>query len=558
LSYQTASAQLFTKPDYPLDFFRNPLNIPILLAGNFGEIRPGHIHMGLDVKTNGKVNQPVYAAADGYVARIKIEPGGFGRAIYINHPNGYTTVYAHLNNFFPALESWVKQQQYQQESWQIFPDLSPTLFPVKKGQFIAWSGTTGGSAAPHLHFEVRQTADDVNLNPYLFGLPLKDNISPRLLRLAVYNRTKSTYEQTPRMILVKKTKKGYAITPSLVNVASPLISFGVSTYDLQNGAPNKLGVFECDLYVDNRPVTGFRMNKISYNDTRNVNGHIDYKTRSLRGPTLQHLSNLPGYLHSIYNTEKGNGVINLGDKKVHVVKILVGDAFGNEATLQFRIKYNGAVVKPGTDTGKMFYPLMLDGLETSDCEFYIGEHCLYDSAHIQYRRSEVPNAQVVSATQTIGETYIPLQESFLIRIRPNRPVPDSMLQKVVMRWAGSGDNDVQKVEWQNGWATARFRNFGSFRLEVDTIAPQIIPIGFNEGSDLSKAADIKFVVRDNLGAYKNVRPELDGKWLRFTNDKGRAFVYQFDEKCPPGPHELKISVSDEAGNRTVKTFHFNR
>jgi len=206
LCCQAVSAQLFTKPGYPMDFFRNPLNIPMMLAGNFGEIRPGHIHMGLDVKTNGKVNQPVYAAADGYVARIKIEPGGFGRAIYINHPNGYTTVYAHLNNFFPALESWVKQQQYQQESWQIFPGLAPTLFPVKKGDLIAWSGTTGGSHAPHLHFEVRRTADDVNLNPYLFGLPLKDNISPRILKLALYNRTKSTYEQSPRMIPVKKNK----------------------------------------------------------------------------------------------------------------------------------------------------------------------------------------------------------------------------------------------------------------------------------------------------------------------------------------------------------------
>src|SRR4051812_351735 len=158
-------AQVFETHKYPSSYFRNPLNIPISLSGNFGELRPNHYHMGLDIRTHKVQNLPVFAAADGYVARVKIEPFGFGRAIYINHPNGFTTVYGHLNNFFPQLEQYVKEKQYENESWSVFLEIPPTLFPVKKGSLIAYSGTTGGSQAPHLHFEIRSTSDDVNLNP---------------------------------------------------------------------------------------------------------------------------------------------------------------------------------------------------------------------------------------------------------------------------------------------------------------------------------------------------------------------------------------------------------
>src|SRR5580692_9994511 len=154
--------QLFPATAYPRDYFRDPLDVPISLAANFGELRPNHYHMGLDIRTQHRENLPVYAAADGYVARVSIEPAGFGQAVYINHPNGYTTVYGHLNDFFPALAAYVKQQQYDQESWKVFIDIPADLFPVRKGDWIAYSGSTGGSEAPHVHFEIRSTAEDVN------------------------------------------------------------------------------------------------------------------------------------------------------------------------------------------------------------------------------------------------------------------------------------------------------------------------------------------------------------------------------------------------------------
>ena len=556
---QLCLAQVFSETQYPQGYFRNPLNVPISLSGNFGELRPNHYHMGLDLRTLKRENLPVYAAAEGYIAKVKIEPGGFGRAIYINHPNGFTTLYAHLNNFFPALETYIKQQQYKLESWKLFLDLPPDLFPVKKGDFIAYSGNTGGSQAPHLHFEIRRTNDDVNVNPLLFRLPLADNVRPRIYRLALYDRTKSMYEQAPRIYPVKLTGFNYITMPGLIQVPSSKISFAITATDSHSGSTNPNGIFESLLYVNDAPVVGFRMDNISYDNTRYLNAHIDYRRRAVGGPYLQHLSELPGHLRSIYKKQQGNGVIDIGDGEVHVINIEVKDTYGNKTILQTKVQYIQSVVNNLQPVnGKLFHPLMLDGFETDDCEFYIGENCLYDSVHVMYSQTVSTNPQAVSAVHAIGASYIPLHEPYLIRIRPNRGLQTHELQRTVMQWYAGAKKDVQKVEWLNNWAAARFRDFGYYQLIVDEEPPQIVPIGFANGSNLSKANRIAFTIKDNLNKFKNVRTEIDGNWICFTNDKGRTFSYRFDEKCPRGEHELKIIAEDEAGNVSEKLFRFVR
>ena len=558
---QKSFSQNFSANIYPNGYFRNPLGIPISLSGNFGELRPNHYHMGLDIRTNAKQNLPVYAAAEGYIARIKIEPGGFGRAIYINHPNGFTTLYAHLNDFNPKLEAWLKQQQYQLESWAVFLELEPSQFPVKKGELIAYSGNTGGSQAPHLHFEIRSTKEDVNLNPLLFGFSLADKTSPKISRLAIFDRTKSVYEQSPKLVPVKWIPgKSYTSTPSVVQVNSPLISLGLSTTDSHSGSTRANGIYESELKIDGLTVISFRMDSISYNDTRYLNAHIDYRTRSWGGPYIQHLSELPGYVNSIYNKETGNGVIDLSDEQPHSIQITVKDAYGNSSTLHSSVQYRKNAATAGSlanRMGKTFYPLMLDGYEGKDCEFYIGERCLYDSVFINYSQSPGTNG-AISALHRIGSSGIPLQEPYLIRIKADRSLTESEKTRTVMQWIGSSRQDVQKVEWQDSWASAKFRDFGAYQLIIDEESPQIIPIGFANGSNLSKASRIVFTVRDNLAKFKNVRAELDGKWLRFTNDKGRTFIYRFDEKCLAGQHELKITAEDEAGNVTTAVYRFTR
>ncbi len=534
------------------------MNIPISLAGNFGEIRPNHYHMGLDIRTEKRVNLPVYAAADGYITKIKVEPAGFGQAIYINHPNGYTTLYAHLNDFFPALSAYVKAQQYKMESWRIFIDIPPNMFPVKKGDLIAYSGSTGGSEAPHVHFEIRRTADDVNLNPTLFGLPITDNTNPVIMRLAMYNSSKSIYEQSPKFFSVRKVKGVLTIAGNLISTNLSKVRFAIGAYDTESGTSNHNGIYSAALYDNGKAEIGFEMDDISYSFTRNVNAHIDYKTKANGGANLQQLFRLAGYVNSIYYSKKNDGVIDVSDGAPHQMKIEVKDGYGNSSVLNFSVKYKAGANGNWQSAGKMFYPQMLDGFETEDCSFYIGEKCLYDSVHINYIKSNAILSNAVSSVHSIGATYIPLQDSFLVRIKPNGNFDASKKNKVVMQRFTGAKKDVAKVEWQAGWASARFRDFGNFQLLVDEEPPQIVPIGFVNGANLSKASRIVFIIKDNLDAFKNFRAELDGKWLRFTNDKGKSFIYQFDEHCPAGNHELKISVQDEAGNVATQVYNFTR
>ncbi len=550
---------LFGQSDYPKGYFRNPLNIPINLSGNFGELRSNHYHMGLDLKTQQRENLPVHAAAEGYISRIKIEPGGFGRAIYISHPNGYTTVYAHLNNFASKIEAFVKEQQYALESWRVYLELTPDKFPLKKGEFIANSGNTGGSQAPHLHFEIRRTADDVNVNPLLFGFSIPDNVAPKILRLGIFDRTKSVYEQSPKIFPAKPVQGSkYTTTPTVIKVNSPLISFAITAYDTHTGSANLNGIFEASLEVNDIELESFRMDNISYNSTRYLNAHIDYSYKQKGGAYLQHLSELPGYINSIYTNGNGSGVVDISDGKVHKVAIEVVDAHGNTSWLNTKVQYDGKPVPHKKSGGKLFYPLMLDGHEAENCEFYIGEKCLYDSVHIRYANTASSNPDVVSDVHIIGDGYIPLQESFLVRIKPDVTYNEADSQRIVMLWTQGSKRAVQKVNWQQDWASAKFRDFGSFQLVRDTVSPTIIPVGFVDGANLSKASRIVFTVRDNLPGVKNVRAELDGKWLRFTNDKGRNFIYQFDEKCLSGSHVLEIFAEDEAGNTTSSKYRFTR
>ncbi|HXB28528.1 MAG TPA: M23 family metallopeptidase [Puia sp.] len=550
------SAQLFQPPSYPSKEFRNPLDIPISLAANFGEIRLNHYHMGLDIRTEHRENLPVYAAADGYIFRIKIEPFGFGQAIYIRHTNGFISVYAHLNSFYPALASYVKQKQYELERWDISMELPPDLLIVKKGDLIAFSGNMGGSQGPHLHFEIRSFPDDINLNPMLFGLPITDNTSPVIRSLSAYDLNKSFYEQTPSFIPVKGNFGRYTIIRDVLILNTPNPGFGISGFDTQSGSKNPNGIFQGIIYDNGEAVSGFRMDRISYIETRGINANIDYPTHQRGGPYYQLLFKMPGYSHSIYHEAKTGGHLHLEDGKLHLIRIELKDPYGNSSNLIFKVRYQPEEKKIAVFPGKIFYPGMVDGYETPDVAFYLGEKCLYDSVHLVYQEIPGPDSDIVSATHHFGSKQIPLADTMTVRIRLSYPV--SQKERILMQWTDGEDFEVEKPEWLGDWATASFWNFGNFRLVLDTIPPVISIPGVVENANLQRSTRIAVTVQDNNKKIKNFRGTLDGKWLMFTNDKARAFIYHFDENCKPGNHELKIYAEDEAGNSATRVLHFVR
>jgi hypothetical protein len=309
--------------------------------------------------------------------------------------------------------------------------------------------------------------------------------------------------------------------------------------------------------VNDAEEESFKMDNISYNDTRYMNAHIDYRYKAQRGAYLQHLSELPGNLQSVYTNGNGSGVIDISDGHIYEILVRVSDTEGNISQIKSRVQFDPGVPLQPPSPGKLFYPLMLEGFETENCEFFIGENCLYDSVRVRYSNQASGDPDVISDVHSIGASYIPLHDSFLIRIRPDLSFTEEDSNRTVMRWMNGSRTSVQKVQWQQQWASARFRDFGNFQLMRD-IEPPIITASFTDGADLSRTTRISFTVSDNLKAVKNVRADLDGRWLRFTNDKGRAFIYQFDEKCLSGSHVLQVSAEDEAGNKTTRLYTFRR
>lgn len=559
VTHSILSAQ--SNPDYPKYYFRNPLGIPMELTANMGELRPDHWHLGLDLRTQKKVNLPVYAAAAGYIARICIEPFGYGRSIYINHPNGMTTVYGHLNDFFPALEKYVTEQQYKKQSWEIELNFSKNQFPVFKSQLIAYSGNTGNSQGPHLHFEIRDTKTSKCLNPLLFGFPIKDDVSPEIIRLALYDRRISVYDQYPELFALKKrANSGYVLaSPSVIQTGLKKISFAIQAIDRMKRSGGADGIYSAKIFFDNKQAIGFVLDSISYDESAYVNAQIDYKYRYKGGVYLQHLSLMPGDHGVVYKKMNGNGVFNLTDTGFHLVHIEVRDAFNHLSQLNFMIQHVDSLEKQmPTDTLEEFAPNQLNVFQKNDFEISLPEYSLYDPVPVFYYRNNISLPNAISAAHQFSDASIPLHEAATVRIKPDKEIPGSLKSKIVIRRNDNRGSSVRKAEWEDNWLAAKFGEFGNFQAFMDTIPPTIKDIGTADTIDLSSSKNIVVETKDNFGAVKNFRGEIDGRWIRFTNDKNGPFVYDFDEQVPNGVHLLKVTAEDLVGNTTVKTWWFKR
>lgn len=537
------------KKNYPTNYFRNPLNIPMQLVANFGELRNNHWHMGLDIRTQQRENLPVVAAAEGYIAKIKIEPGGFGRAIYINHPNGYTTLYAHLNAFMPLIETWLKQQQYDRESWAGEFVLPANLIPVSKGQFFAYSGNTGGSAGPHVHFEIRDTKTDKCLNPLLFGFPIADAVPPTLVRLAMYDRNRSVYVQSPQLMPLRKTGSTYTLsTSSLIKVGSDKISFAINASDRLSGSSNPNGIYSTRVFLDGELQSEFVLDNIDYLETRYLNAQIDYRYKFNGGGWLQHLSPMPGDVSEVYTKTNSAGILSLNDEQPHRVKIEVRDAAQNLSVLQFSVQYAPLLKKDVDYAAEKLIPNFVNVIEKDGFEVFTSDRTVYDTVPVLFRSAAAATAAAASNLYTFIGASIPAHDSITVRIRPE--VPSELRQKLVIQNIAGSKKFIKKANWNGEWAWAKFRQFGTYQALVDNTPPSVNAPPTN----LRNSSRLVFTPTDNFNTIKSFRAEVDGRWLRFSNNGGRSWIYYFDEKFPAGTHTLSVRIEDEAGNVTTRSW----
>ncbi len=538
-------------------YFSYPLRVEPRLNANFGEMRPNHFHMGLDLFTLRRENLPVYAPADGFVSRIKIESGGFGNALYIDHSNGTTTLYAHMNGFTEELDRWVDEMQYQRESWAIDLPVPPGRFPVKRGQFIGWSGNTGASAGPHVHFEIRETSTEKCLNPLRFDFPIPDNVPPDLYRIALYDRYKSVYEQTPKIHALKKINGVWTI-PGVIHTETDRINIALQATDRMTGVPNANGIFETRLYDGPALIGGFRLDSIGYDETRYLNAHIDHVRRASGGPWLQFLLPLPGDRSPIYPHAAGQHYITLTDGLRHDFKLEVTDVSGNTSVARFSVQKIQRIDPVAPAITERLRPGEYGIVDTDDLQVLLTDKALYDSARLELRKvAGVPAMHAYSQVFEVMRETIPVHEYFTIKIRPDRAVPPEAMDRMIISKVTKGVRQVRKAILEKDGYRASYRDFGSFRLEADLVPPSISFYGLHDGGHIGGRASIVFSATDNNQVIRSLRAEIDGSWIKCFR-RGNTFTYRLDSKCPPGRHTLVVAAEDEAGNKTTRSVVFHR
>lgn len=547
--WQSAIAQ-----KYPQGYFRNPLDIPIVLAGNFGECRSNHFHSGLDIKTESRENLVVRAAADGYISRIRMQKGGFGHALYLTHPNGYTTLYAHLNDFAPAIQAYMKKEQYRRKSWVVDLYTPATMFPVKKGDLIAYSGNTGGSTAPHLHFEIRDAKTENPVNPALFGFSIKDTQPPTPYHVVFYDMGRSVYEQTPLFKTPKKKGSDYVM--DTVVVSTPLVGVGIDEFDYMNESKNTLTMYRAELFMDEELQSAITIDNISYDVTRYLHAFADYKTKKEKDRWVQQFFLLPGnHLTHLYTSlNKLKGSLDISDGKPHAVKMVLADAAGNITEIAFYIRYNMTEQTPPVcDSGTLFKVNSANNFAHPNVKFAIDNKGIYDDVCFTF--SEKTDMQAYSARYQLHKVTIPVHSSFTLYIKPNKPVPFELRNKIAMIYNdGKRDNGTAAV-YDNGWYRNSVRNFGEYRLIADNKPPVITPMQSREA--LLRASRITFKIDEETTSVDKVVATIDGKWVPFEQS-GDMFFYTFDENCPKGDHELQIAATDENGNTENIKYLFKR
>ena len=553
-------------PDYPTDYFRNPLDIPIFLAGNFGECRPGHFHSGMDIKTLGEENQPVHAAADGYVSRIKMEKGGFGHGLYITHPNGYTTLYAHLNDFAPEIQEYLRQEQYRQEKWDVDLTLSPDRFPVRKGQLVAMSGNTGASTAPHLHFEIRDTKTEHPLNGELFGFAVTDKLPPVLTSLTLY--AGNVYEDAKTILPLAKVGNVYrpskpkkpgccTVLGDTVAVWNTQLGIGVDEDDYMDGSDNTLAPLTLSLFADDSLQCRIVLDDIGYDETRYINAYADYALHEDTHRWSECLFKLPGnHLYSIYKTlNRNGGRVDLSDGRARRVRIEVVDDKGNVSTSEFVVKpalnYTPPAPPPNSHLFRVGYE---NKISDPNINFMLDARQLYDDVNFVFSKRTGRNPW--SDTFLLHDSRVPLHHHFDLQVKPGKPIPFALRNKVVLMHADGDDVEgYAALPAGEGRFLVKTRNLGKYWLDIDTVPPVIRAL--QASANYSKSFQITLSAKDDATSVRRFSGYIDGKWVCFEQH-GSTFFYKFDTHCPKGNHQLVFEATDENGNTAKLKLDFVR
>ena len=544
---------------YPKHDFRSPVDGPLHLSGSFGELRSNHFHAGIDIKSQrGRSGDPLYVCADGFVSRIKIEGGGYGNGLYIEHPNGYTTVYAHLQAYAPEIADYVKAKQYEKQAFELDIKLPPDALPVRRGDVIGKMGTSGHSFGPHLHFEIRDTKTEQAINPLLFGFELPDRKAPIVNALKIYHLSQPLFRtlRTENQAIYKSGGK-YRVKGDTLNLKTRFVGFGVKAYDLMPFVSNWNGVYAIRTYVDGELVHAFEMNKFEFREGRYINAHIDYAEEFGKKSFYNRTFAFPGNHFSAIEA-KQSGVIELHELKSQKVEIICTDISGNESRLLFWVKRHPETLPHPAISYQYKLPYDEDNLiKTEALHLFLPKGCLYRTLFMQYHASDDRSGDIYSQVHHIHNDYTPTHAYYKIGIAA-RQLPDSLREKAFVAYCSSkGKIWNCGGEWKDGFLETRVRDFGDFCIMADTKAPTIKLL--SHSGHLRPGRNIRFEVRDNFRTTRKAKKlewevSIDDQWVLASYDAKNHLLRIAPTDLPDlprGEHAFRLQLSDAVGNVSI-------
>ena len=552
-----ASITSFAQNNYPSDYFRSPLDIPLRLAGTFGELRNNHFHAGIDIKTNRRTGLPVYATADGYISRIKVAIWGYGKVIYINHSNGFTTVYAHLNKFGNGIQEYVKSIQYEKKSYEtgnIF--LKENQIKVTKGQIIGYSGRTGGFVEPHLHYEIRNTKTEKIINPLLLGIKIQDSIAPKIKKLIAYpmdSDSRINRSLKNQSLSIKKDSLNNYIANRLS--ASGKIGFGVNVYDLLGKELNKNGIYSLEMKINGIRHYYHDVETFSFSESKFINLLIDYEYYSKYKSRIQKTFREKENKLSIYKGLIEEGGITINEGLNYQVEIIAKDFIGNSSSLKIPVvglKSESILNQERDTTAYKIVKKEFQKFSKNGVTIAFPKNTFYKDLFL--------NFSVNDRIATIHKPIIPLDKKFTITF-------DSIMYKkseVNHIYIANMNNkkypyymDTRKKSDKLFTTT---KTLGKYGLLIDNQIPKIYNSNFKDNDWMSRLRYLTIKISDSQSGIKSYEASIDNEWILMEYDvKKKKLSYDFrDKKLVGSKHIFKLVVSDNVGNTNTYKSSFYR
>ena len=548
---------LYAQENYPKNYFINPLEIPLVLSGTFGELRSNHFHAGIDIKTRAQEGYKVVASADGYISRINVSLWGYGNALYVTHDNGYTTVYGHLKSFSPEIEAFVRKKQYKEESFTIrlYPKADELL--VKKGALIALSGNSGSSGGPHLHFEVRDVKSNI-LNPMLFGITVPDHKNPTIVSAFSYTKNESSHVNQSNKnvkLVFNRQANGDLLANNIF--AYGTIGFGINSFDRLDGDINKNGIYDLEMAVNGSKVFQFTANKFSFDESRLINSYIDYERYNRLNQRVQkcfiehEMNNL-----SVYKNVIENGYIQIKDSMEYTVSITARDFNGNKTKLIVPIKgKKDSIVIPKKTIDKTphyFKYQVSNQIKDSLVSVYFPKNTFYEDFYFDFSNK--------NGIVKLHNSSVPAHKRFKLSFDISNYSEEEIKHMHIAKKSKSGKFYYVSTKRKDDFLYTSSNSLGDYTLKSDNEFPKVSTIGFKNGDWLTKNKNIKVKIYDKGSGIKSYRGTIDDQWIRMAYDpKKNVLTYDFSDKPLEGTlHILKVVVTDNVNNSTTFTSTFNK